>query len=141
MTVSSPFIACKAKLRPAFSSISPTATSSSSGYLVLFPILDNIKSNAPSKASSVLLLLVCSIFYIIYFLAFVMDLIADVAHGVDETALETAVHFAPEIADINIDHVGVIGKVISPNMLTDHGAGADQARTPHHIVEQAVFLA
>src|SRR3954470_13510652 len=66
--------------------------------------------------------------------------ISRAAHGVDQLAAETAIHFAAQPAQMGFYDIGARIEMQVPDIFQQHGAGHHPAHIAHQIFQQAEFL-
>ncbi len=66
--------------------------------------------------------------------------IADPFYGVDHFLLELSVDFHPEPVDMYINNIAWCIKIVSPDMLKDHGSGEYLTGISHKILKKRKFF-
>src|SRR5580700_11819928 len=72
--------------------------------------------------------------------AIAADLVADSPDGPDKGAVITGIHFAAEVVDVHVDHIGRGLEIDLPNLLDDRCAGDGLALVAHEELEETEFL-
>src|SRR3990170_4308356 len=68
------------------------------------------------------------------------DSIAGAADGVDQLCGEGVVDLPSQVADVNIDNVRGVVKVVVPDVLGDHGAGEDLVGVARQVLQERVLF-
>src|SRR5579875_1037912 len=66
--------------------------------------------------------------------------VARPAYRLDESGLAALLELVPEVADIDLEHVGIAPKIVSPDLLEDHIPREHLAGMPHKEGEEFVLL-
>src|SRR3954454_20910245 len=70
----------------------------------------------------------------------IRDRVPDAADCLNEAGLPRFIDLVAQVLDVDVDDVAREIECEVPYVLRDHGARQDDARTPHQVFEQRVFL-